>query len=242
MSKFNITTDNVAICILMYGSYVHLHKRILASLKKCAPKNAHIYIWCNQVGLPTKKLLHEAHLHFDNLRTHFSDDNVPKYPVMRQMLDMWNIDTDSYGWMCWFDDDAELTDSNWWSRMAEYIRAREAENVCYIGGKYYIHLRGNQSEFYKTRPWYRGLPYQLEKTRHGSKQPAAVFCTGGYWWLRLDVMEQIGWPDPLLSHNGGDTMLGVAVHQQGLPLHNFTAGVAINKAPRRGISEKRLGE
>lgn len=241
MSKFNVKPDRVAICVLMYGTYIHLHKKIISSLVKHAPKTAHIYVWCNQVGPGTLKLLHEAHLVLDNLRTHVCHENPPKYHVMRSMLDEYDLRT-QYDWLVWFDDDSEIVKPDWWPRMVGYIRENASKNIAYIGARYYIHHRGNQWDFIQKATWFKGLPSQTGRNSKGQQQPAAIFATGGYWWLRMDALSQLDWPDRRLEHNGGDTLLGVAMHQNGFELFNYPYGVNINKAPRRGRSDRRAGE
>jgi hypothetical protein len=75
----------------------------------------------------------------------------------------------------------------------------------------------------------------------GVKAPGITFATGGYWWLRTDVIRQLDWPDERLSHNGGDTLLGEAIRQQGWPFHKNNYGVKVNAAPRRGLHEAPAG-
>ena len=81
----------------------------------------------------------------------------------------------------------------------------------------------------------------LPTRRRGVTKPGVSFMTGGYVWLRTDIMRQLDWPDERLNHNGGDTLLGEAIRQQGLPRHHFDYGVAVNKAKRRGLSERPAG-
>ena len=67
--------------------------------------------------------------------------------------------------------------------------------------------------------------------------------------MPLALFRQFDWPPARLRHNGGDAALGALLHQQGLPVTPFRAGLAINadatladaSAPRRGYSERPLG-
>ena len=47
-------------------------------------------------------------------------------------------------------------------------------------------------------------------------------------------------PDPRLIHNNGDWTTGMALHHQGFKIANYTYGVTINDAPRRGIHADKL--
>lgn len=223
---------------LLYGNYHALHQRLVDSLIKHTPAaEAEIVLWCNTVCEATKEMLrkHAARVHY-----FFSDENVPKYEVMRKLFRKDHPPTAP--WIVWFDDDSYIEKPDWWKKTRQFIEQRASENICYVGQRWYVHYLPGQEEFIKESKWYRGVPFGMHPTRRrGVTKVGILFATGGYVWLRTDVMEQLCWPDDRLVHNGGDTLLGEAIRQQGLALHNYSYGVAVNKAKRRGRSDRPAG-
>ena len=214
-----------AIYVLLYGNYHALHRRVLSSLAPFQPTR--LTVWCNQVCDPTRQLL--ANL---PCRAHFSDENVPKYSAMRQMF----TESIDEPWIVWFDDDAHVVVPDWLATMQRLIADAASQNVCYIGKQEWAPMLPGQWDFIRSAKWFAGKqPYQL------NGQDGFKFVQGSYWWLRTDVLRMLDWPDPRLKHNGGDTMLGEAIRQAGLPLHACRYGVEVNDAPRRGLSEAPAG-
>jgi len=233
----------VTIYALLYGNDLALHTRLLRSLFAYTPLDqAVIRLWCNTIGKPSQKLVmgfKEKHgsADFEYL---FSEENKPKYKAMRLMfheMETWKPQTP---WILWFDDDSYIDKSDWWQKTTGHIA--RVPNCSYVGQSWYVHHLPGQWDFIKQATWFKGKPTEMCATRTpGIKSPGITFAQGAYWWLRTDVMKQIDWPDVRLSHNGGDTLLGEAVRQQGLPFTAFNYGVAVNKAKRRGLSEKPAG-
>ncbi|HEV8379614.1 MAG TPA: hypothetical protein VGQ99_07115 [Tepidisphaeraceae bacterium] len=218
-------TFPVAIYVLLYGDYPRLHRRVLESLQPYEPKR--LTVWCNQVCDQTRQYLaHQPH------RVHYSQENAPKYSAMRQMF----AEQIEEPWVIWFDDDAHVVLGGWLEMMKRLIAGAASQDVCYIGKQCWAPMLEGQWEFIRTAAWFRGKePYRY------NGQPGFKFAQGSYWWLRTDVLRALDWPDPRLNHNGGDTMLGEAVRQLGLPLHACRYGVEVNDAPRRGYSEAPAG-
>ena len=225
----------VTIYCLLYGNFHELHKRLLSSLFKRLPYDiADVVIWCNTVCPETIEWLGK-HIRVDWIWIN-SGTNVPKYEVMRRLFHERALPETP--WLLWFDDDTHIVADDWWYKTVEYIEARQAENICYVGQHWYVHHLPGQEEFIKAAKWYKGVPSELHATRNPKvRKPGIKFATGSYVWLRTDVMTQLGWPDLRLVHNGGDTLLGEAVRQQGLPRHDFHYGVKVNDGKRRGLSE-----
>lgn len=136
-------------------------------------------------------------------------------------------------WVVWFDDDSWIEAADWWPAMQAQIRR---EDVCYVGQPWGAYLLPGQWDFIRAASWFRGK----EPPLHEGK-PFVPFAQGAYWWLRTDVLSTIDWPDPRLVHNGGDSLLGEAVRQQGRSLTPCEYGVRVNDAPRRGMSERPAG-
>ncbi|KKN24121.1 hypothetical protein LCGC14_0898100 [marine sediment metagenome] len=229
----------VDIYCLLYGDHARLHLRLLKSLVRYLPSGeAHVVIWANVVCHRTAKWLHDhAPEDWDLV---FSEENVPKYTAMRKMLHETHKPTTP--WIVWFDDDSHVVQPDWWSKTRKYIEEKESESIVYFGERWYVHHLPGQPEFIKKASWYAGRAWELCPTRKkGVRKPGITFATGAYWWLRTDVMKRLDWPDMRLRHNGGDTLLGEAVRQSGLPFHNFHYGVKVNDALRRGYHEKPAG-
>ena len=120
--------------------------------------------------------------------------------------------------------------------MVRYIEDRTKENICYVGQPWFVHHLPGQWEFMQRATWFKGRPSELILGK-----PGVNFATGSYWWLRADVQTSIDWPDVRLGHNGGDTLLGEAIYQNGLPFHKCDYGVKVNAGKRRGYSETPAG-
>jgi hypothetical protein len=223
---------DVRVMALLYGPYDRLHCRLLDSFRKAIPKDVPITLWLNQVERLTRDRLGEEPGRYDIID---SQDNVKKYVAMRAMMTRVNVKRPN--WWVWFDDDSHILSEDWWPKMQEYIGQRTRENICYIGQPWFVHHLPGQWEFIQKASWYRGRAADIIKSK-----PGVWFATGSYWWLRADVQMTIDWPDVRLGHNGGDTLLGEAIHQNGLPFHRFSYGVKVNDyTKRRGYSEAPAG-
>lgn len=229
---------------LLYGNDHKLHKRFIGSLLKHVPHGTYIRLWCNTVCSATLQYLAQEQdkrmsklIPDRSLMFFVSDDNVPKYKAMRIMFEKtWPPESK---WVVWFDDDSYIDRDDWWNRTVEYIKTHPS--ACYIGQPWYVHHLAGQWEFIEKAEWFKGMKPEQCPTKKGKKKPGITFAQGAYWWLRTDVLKSLDWPDPRLNHNGGDTLLGEAIRQQGLPFHKFHYGVQINKAKRRGFHEKPAG-
>jgi hypothetical protein len=222
------------VCSLLYGDYFDLHRRHLQGIVATVPEEVPIHFWCNQVGLRSMELLRS--MSRPSWVVTESPENVPKYRAMGRMFERFRDAGSVWDWVLWLDDDTWFTTPYYWPYMTRFIEARKCENICYAGYAWWVvHLPG-QWEFIQQSAWFRGRP----PLTLGGK-PAAVFASGGYWWLRTDVLRALDWPDGRLVHNGGDSLLGEAVRQQGLKLHHCHFGVQINDAARRGMSERPAG-
>jgi GT2 family glycosyltransferase len=106
----------------------------------------------------------------------------------------------------------------------------------YFGEPWLWIWRPGELEFIQKASWYKGI--SPEKVRN---VPGVTFAQGSYWGIRTDVLRAIDWPDPRLSHNGGDTKLGEAVRQNGYKFKAYSYGVKTNDSARRGLSEQPAG-
>lgn len=220
---------------LCYGNEPTLHDRFITSLERFVPEDeADIVLWCNQLGAHSRAIverLKSAHIIL-------SSKNVPKYRAMREMF--YKEHGPNTPWIVWFDDDSYIVNPNWWDIMTDYIS--QHPDACYIGQPWFVHHLPGQWDFIQAATWFRGRSPEMCPTRNRAvKKPGITFAQGAYWWLSTSVMKSLDWPDPRLNHNGGDTLLGEAIRQQGLPFHKFHTGVQINKYKRRGYTEKPAG-
>lgn len=226
------------IVTLLYGGHTDLHRRLLDSFCH-VPAAGRIVIIGNALVQQSQELVmkfsEEKNRSGLHVQTELYRDNLPKYTRMRPVFQHL-LQDQALEWLVWFDDDSWIERPDWYLRTAGYLRAVKHENVCYVGQPWYVHHLPGQWEFIQQSKWYRGKPTAL-----ANGKPGITFAQGAYWWLRADVARLLEWPDARLSHNGGDTLLGEAIRQQGLPFHKFHYGVRINDAPRRGASERPAG-
>lgn len=232
---------DVVIHLLLYGDFPALHKRVLDSIVHFAP-DIPVRVWCNQICESTALLL--AKLKKDSRwLIYLSAENKPKYRVMSKLFEAFKRpegERSEAKWAVWFDDDSYIEAANWWSHMVNYLDSNP--NALYIGKSFYVHHLAGQDEFIRASKWYNGLSWEMCPTKKaGVSAPGVTFATGSYWWLKTDVIRQLDWPDERLSHNGGDTLLGEAIRQQGWPFHKYSFGVKVNAAPRRGLHEAPAG-
>lgn len=224
---------------LFYGNYYKLHQRLGDSLRRYLPSDkARLVLWANQPCAQTRRYLTEVLApSFTDTFLRASDVNVPKYRVMRELF--YELAPPTTPWLVWFDDDTHIVKADWWQRTLAFVGNTEVQH---FGKLWYIHYTKKQLEFIKAASWYRGVPFEEHPTRTPRiTKPGIRFANGAYWWLASDVMRSIGWPDPRLNHNGGDTLLSEALRQNGVGRFDFSYGVRGNDAPRRGFREKPAG-
>jgi len=225
----------VTISALFFGNYPDLHKRLLQGFKTTRwPQNDQVRLnfWSNQVPEATKNFI--ARLQLPVSVTLFeSDVNVPKYSVMRKLFAEEKA-KDVSDWLVWFDDDTIINAPNWMTETLAYIN--KTPQATYLGQPWGWTWQKGQVEFIAKSKWYKGVPHGVDKGR-----PTVTFAQGSYWWLKTEAARQLDWPDERLVHNGGDTLLGEAVRQQGWPFHKFYRGISPNAARRRGRSDKPAG-
>jgi hypothetical protein len=216
---------------LLYGNHSDLHQRILTGLMRTLPADVPIELWCNQVCDSTRQFI-ESNARF---KVTFSAENVPKYKAMRKLFEPFRLgQRPEYNWVIWFDDDTTFSDDGWFNKAVQHLEMRA--NPCCMGQVWYVNTLPGQLDFFRVASWHKGRPERIINNK-----PGRFFATGSYWWLKVNTLKALDWPDPRLSHNGGDTLLGEALWQQGLEVLNFSQGVSPNKAARRGLNETPAG-
>jgi hypothetical protein len=225
--------ETIKIHGLIYGDYPDLHERFLEVLKH-KPVETPVFLWLNQPGAKSRKLVEKFADVTSNVGYHCSLNNTYKYVAMRRMFSKL---TPEIEWVVWFDDDVRIDGTpNWFKLMTGYIEEKRSENICYVGQPWFVDYLPGQFEFIQASKWYRGVGPKVINGR-----ARVEFAQGSYWWLRTDVQQKLDWPDLRLEHNGGDTLLGEAVRQQELPFHKFWKGIKPNDSRRRGFHQKPAG-
>lgn len=221
----------ITICTLFYGDYPDLARRCLGSILATTPQNAYqLRVGLNAVKPRSRSVIDKLVVSAPDVRVYEREVEPFKYPMMRRMFREPEIATD---WIVWFDDDSYV-ERGWYQALVRAIKADPAAAM--FGKPYYYRLAPGQVPWIRAASWYRGRPLLTRKT-----SPISRFHTGGWWALRTSTMLELDWPDPRLSHNGGDVMLGVALHQADARLSTFYTGVNISRSPRRGASQVHPG-
>lgn len=220
------------ICVLLYGDYLELAKRCIGSIhRRIANQPCELRIGLNAVGEATSHWIKRELAHYPNIRVYASEENIFKYPMMRRLFFEDPITTP---WVIWFDDDSHVCDDNWLPDTARFLAAEQHD--C-IGKPYFMCLKPGQLRWIAEATWYRGRPQRM----HKGLTPKSNFVTGGYWLIRSEILRELDWPDRRLQNNGGDVMLGEALHQHGYSISKFWSGVEISDHPRRGASQNHPG-
>ena len=225
---------SVSVNVLLYGDFPHLASRCLKSLSAITkdPNLQDLRIGLNDVSPNVNQLVMNWVLAqpcaIYVLSPRF---NVFKYPLMRKMFGVAPL----ADYTMWFDDDSYIDPS--WQEKPGFLAAIEQlfsdPKIGMLGEVWYKRWLNGQDEWYRSRPWYRGIPFEKYFT----------FATGGWWTIRTEILLQNDWPDSEIRHNGGDIALGELLHQQGLRIGDIRSKglVQVNDAERRGWSEKPIG-
>ena len=252
--KFDTT-----VCVLFYGDHPDLARRVLTPLRALFREGVEFRVGCNEVSDRTLGVLAEffgcdrmlsatgtTKFHFGDELDHTFYAHRPqifKYPLMRRLF--WDDDGVALPlhtkYVMWFDDDSYLTTNrpvDWLEEVEQFMKN------CDLAGDLWFPKPGlsmNQCAWAASRPWANG-----KQVRTGHKPR---FATGGWWIARTEMLREYDWPDPDISHNGGDVMLGLLMELNGRRLAKFNHGVAINadaegrnsRAKRRGYSGPPVG-
>jgi hypothetical protein len=205
-----------SVCVLLYGNYANLAKKLLSSLvnnsnvvdfriglnEVCAETKDYVQSWALQRMHSTPVYIYEEN----------EGRNIGKYPLMRAMF------KDSYPLakkVMWFDDDSYVdhrAGKAWWD-----ATAIASQNKTQIGSVHIIIQRGKQYEVIQQQPWYNR---KVMNHRHRFQ-----FATGGWWVTDSSFLLKWDYPFPAIYHNGGDSILGELIRQQNATLYNYSQGV-----------------
>ena len=235
----------VSICVLTYGDYPDLARRVIESIRRFCPRSDYeLVVGANAVCSETLAYLEEL-LSVGALDYLLHNPrNLNKCPMMRRMFERVTADL-----IWWFDDDSYICAPGAFSQWMEAVHAAAASTVMW-GAMYRCPSTGAFTDledivgFVRRASWYRGLPppswrpggkgeFNLDNYNCGDGR--WDFITGGCWLIRTSAIRALDWPDRRLIKLGDDVLLGEAIRQQGWAIQNIGApGVAVNTESRRG--------
>ncbi len=203
-----------SVCTMAYGDFPDLLRKTLTSvLETYKPGQVtDLRIGLNEVGQATKDLV------MDMCGNNFLDvpcyvyeptHNVGKYPLMRRMFYDEKRPIDRL--LMWFDDDTYLdkdANTTWWAEVEQTM-----QNAVVLGAVHQLTQRGNQWRGIQAQPWYN--------QRKVDANHRFSFATGGWWAARSEFITKWDYPFPEIHHNGGDSILGELLRQQGLSPTKF---------------------
>jgi GT2 family glycosyltransferase len=239
----------VSICVLTFGEYPHLARRVLDSIRSNCPRREYeLIVGANAVCEETAEYLRQLERYGAIDHLIFSVLNLNKNPMMRQMFQ--HVQTDL---IWWFDDDSYIVDEGAFERWLAAAQAAPENTVmwgqiawCNYAGAFAPNLP-DAVAFVRSAIWYRGLPPpswkpggkgEFDYRGQGTGNGNWGFLVGGCWLLRTSVIRALDWPDKRLLRNGEDVFLGEAIRQQGWKIaHLDKLGVCINTEKRRGTSD-----
>ncbi len=237
----------VTVFVLLYGpaAYHDMHKKCLNAIISTIPAGR------MDLRIGSNALCRESCEFVDKLvaagtvSKHYRHaTNDKKYPVMREMFN----DPDhpiTTKWLLWFDDDT-IADRHqrWCHLLLQQIIAGYDANCHMYGAKYIWTLQNGQSQWMKSRPWYRGKPFRSANGKPVANGDKIIFAAGGFWALSTEAMRVCDIPDANLGHNGGDYTIGEQLYQGGFELKAWNGQkqfVHTSSVPRRGLSEQHVG-
>jgi ADP-heptose:LPS heptosyltransferase len=220
----------VTIAVLTYGDYTDLVSRCVKSIYDSVDTSLFkLRLGLNAASSNTHKWVDSWLLPKGNVQITRSDANIYKYPIMHRMFHDTPLDTQ---WVIWFDDDSFVTHMDWLKKLNGVIGM---ENPDVVGKRYFMHLHPGTVQWAQQAKWWRNKPLD---TRGG--RPISNFATGGWWAMKTEIIKRLDIPDPRLK-NQGDVEIGICNAQNNLKLCNYSYGITISGAKRRGASQKRAG-
>ncbi len=201
-----------SVCAVIYGDHLPLAEKLLKSLET----NYHVKdfrIGLNGVSAATREFVHSWAARQSRSQPVFifeevNQFNVGKYPLMRHLIRYDN----PADLIMWFDDDSCVdpqAGADWWE-----AAHRAAQASIQIGAIHVIAQRNRQHEVIKAQPWYRKKPI--------NRRSRYTFATGGWWVAQTHFLHKWDYPFPALHHNGGDSILGELLRQQGHKPRSFS--------------------
>ncbi len=203
-----------SVCAIFYGDYLALAEKLLTSLKIMAHVQD-VRLGLNAVSSQVRDYVNTWALQqMSAYPVYIYEDehsnNLGKYPLMRQMFKDKKLATK----IMWFDDDSFLDEVSiaWWDT-ALMLGQQHTQ----VGALHSIAQKGKQYEGITQQSWFTGKPVNVH---HRYK-----FATGGWWIADTAFLTKWDYPFTAIHHNGGDSILGELIRQQGGSLGEFSKGV-----------------
>lgn len=220
----------VTVCVLCYGDFPDLAKRVLGSLLRFTPVGSiRLRLALNAVSERTEAAIADLLPALNPELFIQSRTNLYKLPMMRRLFHDHPLSTT---WAIWFDDDSYVFRSDWLATLC--YRSRLKPDVDMWGKRLFLRADERHLEFIRNAPWFRGRELALDD------QPGMYrlnFIAGGFWAIRTACLHQLNWPDTRLLHFGDDYLLGEALRQHGHTLGQCFSGVALDQEKRRAPAE-----
>lgn len=233
------------VCVLFYGGkeYHSLHMRCLNSIISTCPPNR------IELRVASNALCEETRLVLDNLVTHGviakhyrHDENIFKYPAMREMFHDPELPIKT-NYVLWFDDDS-IADRNkdWLKLLASTIIQNPDAGA--FGSDMVLGLNAQQMAHYKTRPWYHGKEFRTKTGKPAPNGQYVVFVAGGFFAMKTAAIIAGDVPDSTLTHNGGDYTICEQIYQNGYGVKGWNRQkqyIHTSSVKRRGESQPHFG-
>jgi ADP-heptose:LPS heptosyltransferase len=158
------------------------------------------------------------------------NENRLKYPRLREIFHD-TKDPIKTEWVVYFDDDV-IFKPDWLEALERGMDAGLKEGARCFGEHYSIRLTPGVLRWHQSRYWWRN------RKMTGGLLPRVDFITGGAWAMRAEDLRELNWPDPGLTHTGGDVALGSAMHQLGWKIWHVGSFVDEHNTSRRGADPK----
>ena len=204
-----------SVCTVAYGPHTDLLRKLLDSIVMSQPPRGMITdlrIGLNDVSPETFNLVMQFcgnRMTGTNCYVYVPAKNVGKYPLMRRMF--YDQKAPLAKLVMWFDDDSHLgpaVGSVWWQKAVA-----ATSSTVMIGRTHALAQRRQQYKMIPRQPWFG--------SKHVHEKHVYFFVTGGWWVTQSTNLTKFDYPWPDIHHNGGDSMLGEMMRQQGIRLANF---------------------
>ena len=257
------------IFVLTYGPYPQLARRCLQSILDTVPaERLDLRIWANVVSKETRNYLEAIEKNCTKIYWQEDPEKAVKYPAMRQMFRDTECPIQT-PYLIWFDDDSFVYHKEWYRYVASAIvrwhpfghRMFGIKKMHTCKGKVIRHqpvtkiwpprtdadIRESErvsqlsmsSNWFETRPWFKGVPYRDVREQHSPNGTKVYFAHGGWWALHVPTILEADIPDETLWHNGGDITIGEQINQAGYHTGDLNHGqglVKVSNHNRRGTT------
>jgi len=249
--RVDFRKNPVDICVLTFSSnhsteYDHFEiiNRCLTSITDNTDRDLYnLHIGCNNLSTRAMELVDGLVDRYGAVKyigepamSAYGKTVYPKYPVMKKIYRK----TESE-WVVWFDDDSYVRETDWLERLEETINANPLADQ--FGNQLYYAFPANQEkillDWIQSAAWYntkRNFKFKYSQLS-GEKVISVPFIHGAFYAINRKAIKACDIPDGRLFHNNGDWTTGLALFLNSFSISNFTHGIVMDNALRRGISD-----